>query len=86
MLTQRRADILQLVINEYIDTAMPVSSRALVDRHGLGVSTATVRNELAHLEEAGYITHPYTSAGRIPSDLGYRLYIEELMSAKTRRS
>lgn len=80
MLTQRRADILNLVIDEYIDTAAPVSSRALVDRHNLDVSTATVRNELAALEEEGYITHPYTSAGRIPSNSGYRFYVERLMA------
>ncbi|MYA20213.1 MAG: heat-inducible transcription repressor HrcA [Chloroflexi bacterium] len=80
VLTQRRADILNLVIDEYIDTAAPVSSRALVDRHNLDVSTATVRNELAALEEEGYITHPYTSAGRIPSNSGYRFYVERLMA------
>ena len=80
MLTQRRADILNLVVDEYIDTAAPVSSRALVDRHNLDVSTATVRNELAALEEEGYITHPYTSAGRIPSNSGYRFYVERLMA------
>lgn len=80
MLTERRAEILNLVIDEYIDTAVPVSSRALVDRHQLGFSSATVRNELAHLEDEGYITHPYTSAGRVPSDSGYRVYVERLMS------
>ena len=80
MLTQRRADILNLVVDEYIDTAAPVSSRALVDRHRLPVSTATVRNELAALEEDGYITHPYTSAGRVPSNNGYRFYVEQLMA------
>ena len=80
MLTQRRADILNLVVDEYIGTAAPVSSRALVDRHNLDVSTATVRNELAALEQEGYITHPYTSAGRIPSNTGYRFYVEELMA------
>ena len=79
MLTQRRAGILNLVVDEYIDTATPVSSRALVDRHRLDVSTATVRNELARLEQDGYITHPYTSSGRVPSDRGYRLYVEALM-------
>ena len=80
MLNQRRADILNLVVDEYIDTAVPVSSRALVDRHRLEVSTATVRNELARLEEEGYITHPYTSAGRVPSNVGYRFYVERLMA------
>lgn len=79
-LTERRAAILGLVVDEYVDRATPVSSRALLDRHRLGVSAATVRNELAKLEEAGYVTHPYTSAGRVPSDSGYRLYVEELMA------
>jgi heat-inducible transcriptional repressor len=80
VLTQRRAAILQMVVSEYVTTAEPVSSKALVERHGLGVSTATIRNELARLEEEGYITHPHTSAGRVPSDLGYRHYVEALMS------
>lgn len=80
MLTRRRIEILGLVVHQYIDTAAPVSSRALVDRHGLSVSTATIRNELAKLEEDGYIAQPHTSAGRIPLDRGYRLYVEELMA------
>lgn len=79
MLSGRRAEILGLVIEEYISTATPVSSQALVVRHRLGVSSATVRNELARLEDDGYITHPHTSAGRVPSDLGYRVYVEALM-------
>ena len=80
MLNERRAGILNLVVDEYIDTAVPVSSRALVDRHHLEFSTATIRNELARLEEEGYITHPYTSAGRVPSNVGYRFYVERLMA------
>lgn len=80
MLTQRREAILGLVVDEYIETALPVSSRALVNRHELPLSSATIRNELARLEDDGYITHPYTSAGRVPSDLGYRHYVEVLMS------
>ena len=80
MLTGRRAEILGLVVSEYIDTAAPVSSRALVDRHRLHVSTATIRNELARLEEEGYIAQPHTSAGRVPLDRGYRVYVEELMA------
>lgn len=80
MLTDRRSAILGLVIDEYISTATPVSSRALVNNHGLSVSSATIRNELARLEEDGYITHPYTSAGRVPSDRGYRHYVEVLMA------
>lgn len=80
MLTRRRTEILGLVVHQYIDTAAPVSSRALVMRHGLSISTATIRNELAKLEEDGYIAQPHTSAGRIPLDRGYRLYVEELMA------
>ena len=80
MLNERRAGILNLVVDEYIDTAVPVSSRALVDRHHLEFSTATIRNELARLEDEGYITHPYTSAGRVPSNVGYRFYVERLMA------
>lgn len=80
MLTARRASILGLVVDEYISSAAPVSSRALVDRHSLGVSPATIRNELARLEDDGYITHPHTSAGRVPSDRGYRVYVEALMA------
>ncbi len=80
MLTERQSAILGMVVDEYIETAEPVSSRALVDRHRLEISSATIRNEMARLEREGYITHPYTSAGRIPSDLGYRFYVEALMS------
>ncbi len=80
MLTARRESLLGLVVDEYVETALPVSSRALVARHGLGVSPATVRNELAKLEDEGYITHPHTSAGRVPSDRGYRYYVEALMT------
>ena len=80
MLTERRAAILGMVVSEYINTAEPVSSRAIVARHHLDISTATIRNELARLEDDGYITQPYTSAGRIPSDLGYRTFVEILMS------
>ena len=80
MLTERRAAILGMVVNEYISTAEPVSSRAIVARHHLDISAATIRNELARLEDDGYITQPYTSAGRVPSDLGYRTFVEVLMS------
>jgi len=80
VLTERRADILGMLVDEYIDTAVPVSSRALVSNHRLELSSATIRNELAALEEDGFITHPYTSAGRVPSDLGYRFYVEALMA------
>ena len=78
MLTQRRERILKIVVGEYISTGLPVSSEA-VARKGLGVSSATIRNEMMELEEDGYLTQPHTSAGRIPEDKGYRCYIESMM-------
>jgi len=78
-LTLRQQTILGLTVREYVETAAPVSSRALVDHYGLPVSSATVRNELAHLEETGYLTHPHTSAGRVPTHEGYRYFVERLL-------
>ena len=74
----RSQAILRAVIEEYVTTAQPVGSQALVERYGLGVSSATVRNILADLEIAGLLTHPHTSAGRVPTDAGYRFYVESL--------
>lgn len=79
--TERQAKLLGLVVREYVDTALPVSSGRLVDRYDLGVSAATVRNELAALEEMGLLTHPYTSAGRVPTVAGYRYFVENLMTS-----
>jgi len=78
-LTGRQKTILGLVIREYVKNVMPVSSRTLVEKYALGVSAATVRNELARLEELGYLTHPHTSAGRMPTDQGYRFFVERLI-------
>ncbi|MBN1485931.1 MAG: heat-inducible transcription repressor HrcA [Chloroflexia bacterium] len=78
-LTKRRQQILRLVIQEYVKTATPVASETLVRKYGLRVSSATVRNELSFLEEIGLLTHPHTSAGRIPTDSGYRYFVEQLM-------
>jgi transcriptional regulator of heat shock response len=78
-LRPRQRDILHAVIREHIASARPVPSVALVGRYRLDVSSATVRNELASLEELGLLTHPHTSAGRVPTDLGYRYFIESLM-------
>ncbi len=78
-LGERQRDLLRAVIREYIATAQPVASAALVRQYRLDVSSATVRNELATLEELGLLTHPHTSAGRVPTDLGYRYFIESLM-------
>ena len=74
----RAQAILRAVIDEYVATASPIGSQALVQRYGLGVSSATIRTILADLERAGYLTHPHTSAGRVPTDRGYRLYVEAL--------
>ena len=79
MLTERRARILQLIIQEYVDCAVPVGSETLVRKCGLRVSPATIRHEMVSLEDEGYLMQPHTSAGRIPSDKGYRYYVESLM-------
>jgi heat-inducible transcriptional repressor len=78
-LTERRLYILKLVIQEFVETATPVASEALVRKHALGFSSATVRNEMAALEDMGYLTHLHTSAGRVPTDAGYRYFVENLM-------
>ncbi len=80
-LGERQRRVLRAVVHEYIRTAQPVASEALVRRYRLGVSSATVRNDLAALEEAGLLTHPHTSAGRVPTARGYRYFIGSLMGA-----
>lgn len=82
MLNERKFKILQAIIHDYIETAEPVGSRTLSKKYDLGVSPATIRNDMADLEELGYITQPYTSSGRIPSDKGYRLYVDKFMFLK----
>ena len=77
-LDPRSHEILRAVIEEYIATAAPVGSHALVERRNLNVSPATVRNIMAELEEAGLLSHPHTSAGRVPTDAGYRVYVESM--------
>ncbi|HEV8516601.1 MAG TPA: heat-inducible transcriptional repressor HrcA [Candidatus Limnocylindrales bacterium] len=79
----RSAAILRAVIEEYVSTAMPVGSQTLVDRHRLSVSSATVRNVMADLERGGLLAHPHTSAGRVPTDAGYRSYVESIGEAVT---
>lgn len=78
-MSDRKKKILQIVVDEYINTAVPVSSKNIAEKHLTGVSSATVRNELASLEELGYLTQFHTSGGRVPSPQAYRFYIEELM-------
>lgn len=79
MLNERKISVLQAIIDDYIRSAEPVGSRSIARRYNLGVSPATIRNEMADLEETGYILQPYISAGRIPSDKGYRFYVDVLM-------
>ena len=78
MLSTRTATIFRSIVEQYIATAMPVPSRGILNEYELGVSAATIRNEMAYLEQEGYITRPYPSAGSIPSDKGYRYYVESL--------
>jgi heat-inducible transcriptional repressor len=78
----RRLEILRAIVDEYVSTQEPVGSKAIADRHGLGISPATIRNEMALLEEQGLITHPHTSAGRIPTDMGYRVFVDKLATIK----
>lgn len=79
-LTERKKRILRVIIENYIDTAEPVGSKAIAESSGLDISSATIRNEMADLEAMGYLEQPHTSAGRIPSPKGYRLYVNELMA------
>lgn len=79
ILTGRKKKILEAIIEDYIATAEPVGSRTLAKNYNLGISPATIRNEMADLEEMGYLEQPHTSAGRVPSDKGYRLYVDEIL-------
>ncbi len=79
---ERRFEVLRAIVADYVATQEPVGSKAIVDRHQLGVSSATVRNDMVALEEDGYITQPHTSAGRIPTDKGYRLFVDRLSQVK----
>jgi len=82
VLDDRKLAVLRAVVEDYVATRDPVGSKALVERHGLDVSPATIRNDMAVLEEDGYITAPHTSAGRIPTDKGYRLFVDRLSEVK----
>ncbi|MGB9813248.1 MAG: heat-inducible transcriptional repressor HrcA [Thermovenabulum sp.] len=82
MLDERKIKILRAIVDDYIATAEPVGSRTIARKYRMGISPATIRNEMADLEELGYISQPYTSAGRIPSDKGYRFYVDFLMNCK----
>ena len=78
-MTERKLKILHAIINDYVKSAEPVGSRALARKFEFGISPATIRNEMSDLEEMGYLTHPHTSAGRVPSDKAYRLYVNQMM-------
>lgn len=82
-LNERKRTILKSIIDNYIESAQPVGSRTIARKHELGLGSATIRNEMADLEELGYITQPHTSAGRIPSDKGYRFYVDNLMQVQS---
>jgi len=79
-LNERKLKILQAIIGDFVSTAEPVGSRTLSKKYDLGVSPATIRNEMSDLEEMGFLTHPHTSAGRVPSEKAYRLYVDEMMN------
>lgn len=85
-LNEREKSILRYVIQQFILTASPVGSRNITKRYNLGISPATVRNIMSDLEESGFIDHPHTSAGRVPTDKGYRFYVDTLMDIKQLRS
>src|SRR5881409_1552576 len=78
-LTDRERQVLEAVIETYVQTAEPAGSRTIAKRYQLGLSPATIRNTMSDLEEKGYLYHPHTSAGRIPTDLAYRVYVNSLM-------
>ena len=82
MLEDRRLAVLRAIVEDYVSTREPVGSKAIVERHALGVSSATIRNDMAFLEEEGYIAQPHTSAGRIPTDFGYRAFVDRLSGVK----
>ena len=82
MLDDRKLAVLRAIVEDYVSTKEPVGSKALVERHNLGVSPATIRNDMAVLEEQGYIAQPHTSAGRIPTDKGYRLFVDRLSAGQ----
>jgi len=78
----RRFEVLRAIVTDYVDTQEPIGSKALVERHHLGVSSATVRNDMAVLEAEGYIAQPHTSSGRVPTDKGYRMFVDRISEIK----
>jgi len=82
MADDRRLKVLSAIVTDYVRTREPVGSRALAERYRLGVSPATIRNDMASLEDEGYIHQPHTSAGRVPTEKGYRLFVDEIARVK----
>jgi heat-inducible transcriptional repressor len=82
MVSDRALEVLRVIVQDYIDSKEPVASKGIADRHGFGVSAATIRNDMALLEEEELITAPHTSAGRIPTDKGYRVFVDQLAAVK----
>ncbi|MEO6712532.1 MAG: heat-inducible transcriptional repressor HrcA, partial [Mycobacteriales bacterium] len=82
MVDERKLEVLKAIVEDFVRTSEPVGSKAIAEGHHLGVSPATVRNDMASLEDEGYITQPHTSAGRIPTDKGYRLFVDRLSAVK----
>lgn len=82
MVSDRALQVLRVIVQDYIDSKEPVASKAIADRHGFGVSAATIRNDMALLEEENLITAPHTSAGRVPTDKGYRVFVDQLARLK----
>ncbi|EFN94274.1 putative heat-inducible transcription repressor HrcA, partial [Mobiluncus mulieris FB024-16] len=78
----RRLDVLRAIVSDYVETQEPVGSKSLVERYSLGVSAATIRNDMAALEEEGLIRQPHTSAGRVPTDKGYRFFVDQIDQIK----
>src|SRR5919108_376745 len=83
MLSERQQRILRIVMDSYLESGQPVGSKVIADREDVEWSASTIRSELAKLESSGYLTHPHTSAGRVPTDSGYRFYADALLSSAT---
>jgi len=79
---ERRFEVLRAIVADFVSTKEPIGSKSLVERHNLGVSSATVRNDMAVLEAEGYITQPHTSSGRVPTEKGYREFVDRLDDVK----
>src|ERR1700694_2983800 len=82
-LNERERRVLEAVIQTYVETAQPAGSRSLAHKFGLGVSPATIRNTMSDLEEKGYLFHPHASAGRVPTDIAYRVYVDSLIPLRS---